>query len=331
MSAYALPGLIFPPLPCHDNSSPITDKENGCNEQHFSSSCHCLSNGLNDVDDCRGETKTDSHHGTESVAQVFVKSAKVDIMQLVNSSTERSSTNANSNSSSYKGPIRTFLANRRERRRRLIQRLQSNWSSSRSSPVSEDTRCSTTGSNNSVESPTPSKTGSNPQERAIHFELSVSYHDRTYDGVRSLARIRQLYQELVDGEGYDSDDEEDEEISNSEPCETSRKSYSKQTIPDLPDMFDDNEYAMASNFRSLYGNLTQYYAPAIESWFQSLFAVITPRTSPVLAYFLCEPSMLLKGDSNDPQQQQNSKKSKRSSSRLEIIVEEERLDDDESI
>jgi hypothetical protein len=328
MSAYALPGLFFPPpLPtCNDAElKPCRYMDLTSSFINFSSLVGDNTTQIEPVEDVNA-TSSDS----DGVAQVVVKSAKVDIMQLVNSSARPdrlSASNSGNTTTTYKGPIRAFLAGRRERRRRILQRLRSSWTSSTSVDEGE--------SSSSNEKPVSSP---NQQERAIHFDLSVSYHDRKYDSVRSLARIRQLYNELVDGETFDPDDEEDEEINNSEPCESSvpyqRRSTSKQNIPDLPEMFDDSECATASNFRSLYGNLHQYYAPALESWFQSLFTVITPKTNSVLAYFLCEPTMLLKGDGYDQQHQQsskNSKVSKRSSSRLEMIVEEERFEDDESI
>jgi hypothetical protein len=427
MSAYALPGLVFPPLPgsspastiitqpplrrsfscpevqtsstirqCHNNcddtdstssvhhfDGPAAAKE-AANHRHqfastaspsstifgryFGSSPFVMPNNNSDeavMDQNQCDSEESKDHNNREVT-VVVKGARVDILQLINStfSTSAHCTNGNSKANCRSGNVNPNPL-RIERRRRLLQRIREKWSSSSSiasssideeNPYDEDDDdCSSSSSSSSS-----SVTSNFPQDGAIHFELSVSFHDRTYDAVRSLARIRQLHRELVDS----SDNEEEKEevadlelglqhcpsssskktgletISSDIPRSAGRPRSRRQCIPAFPEIFHERTNAIM-NLRQLYAQLHQHYAPAIESWFRKVLAVITPRKRSTLTYFLCEPIQLQQEQEQQKQHpgllQHNQaspvRRNKRGisgrSSRLAIIMEEEKVEEAE--
>jgi hypothetical protein len=140
----------------------------------------------------------------------------------------------------------------------LIQSLMSNsgHSSGSSSNSTRTRRCSTT-KLDSVP----------PQELAMQFELQVLFQGRQYTVVRSLCRIRQLREELLD------------ELKNG--CSSS--------IPELPALRQDG----ARSF-SLLQAILRSYVPTLEDWFRTLVKHVVPSgESPTLAHFLLEPLCLL--------------------------------------
>lgn len=382
MSAYALPGLVFPPqsapppTPSYSRDaaisksgsnsivdSPIPNETSSrrCNLSSSTSESSLFnrylgSSLLNTESERTVESKcADDRSEGESNSEGFtvaVKGARIDVLQLINMtfSSSSSSTTKDSNaslSSSSKGSL--SCPARRDRRRRLIQRIRHNWpsSSAKSSSAGDE------------ENPQPSlegnsSTSSLPQDGAIHFELSVSYRDRHYEAVRSLARIRQLYRELLD---VSEDDEETKEDSSEADIELgiqrhmsfliekplandvnevstrSRPRRSRQGIPALPEMFQERCNPI-TNLRLLYAQLHQNYAPAIESWFRKVFAVVTPRKCSILTYFLCEPiqtqqkEMQLPGQLSKPYPAKSPRGALGLTSQLEIIQEEEKNDED---
>lgn len=345
MSAYALPGLVFPPI-SNEYFSNSLDK-NGNNyarsQDPFTGSTDINSTLRSNIISSAAEEKIDTRINAWDVTikddddnvvddvEVYVNGAQIDIMQFVNSRTCSESNKSSRQPKTLKKRICTNPS-RIDRRQRLTQRNKKSLSSTTSSSSSDD--------NDSTKLFSPC-----PRESSIQFAVTISYHDRTYEGSHSLSRIRQLHQELVENAIEEeliavNNAESDSSFpllkqqSQGEPhpslksqIPSERPYVSRNKIPDLPKIFYENN-ATITNFMHLYAQIHQCYAPAIQSWFRKLLKVFTPAENSILAYFLCESIMLNSGvqDNNNSKQQPQPKLSKRSpsfgSQLLDIIAEE---------
>jgi len=125
-----------------------------------------------------------------------------------------------------------------------------------------------------------------PQELAMCFELSVVFKGRHYTVNRSLFRIRQLRQELVD------------ELNNAYDCSSS----CFISIPELPELEEKGSapvaYSNAGQSFSLLHALLRSYAPTLEAWLRKVFAMVAVNNnfdsvlSPTVTQFLLEPLLL---------------------------------------
>lgn len=341
MSAYALPGLVFPPISNEYFSSSLdkngnnyarsqdpiigsTDINSTLRSSNISSAAEeKIGTRINAWD----VTIKDDDDNVVDDVEVYVNGAQIDIMQFVNS---RTCSESNNKSSRQPKTLKKRICtnpSRIDRRQRLTQRNKKSLSSTTSSSSSSDDNDST----KQLFSPCP-------RESSIQFAVTISYHDRTYEGIHSLSRIRQLHQELVENAieeelfAVNNNSESDSSLGEPHPSLESqipseqRPYISRNKIPDLPKIFYENN-ATITNFMHLYAQIHQCYAPAIQSWFRKLLKVFTPSENSILAYFLCESIMLNSGvQDNNNKQQPQPKLSKRSpsfgSQLLDIIAEE---------
>jgi hypothetical protein len=155
---------------------------------------------------------------------------------------------------------------------------------------------------------------SSPVEVSMIFTLRVSLNGRTFNVVRNLARIRCLYNELIEEmEYYDNQTT----YSNLDPvlCPTSERH-----VPAFPSI---QEGVSTTSFGILNAQLKQY-TPSLQNWFNDVFAIVSPNDSLCLSYFLCEPLLL-------PQpalSREYLTRGKSAPGRLECILEEEKGDDE---
>lgn len=130
-----------------------------------------------------------------------------------------------------------------------------------------------------------------PQEGAMQFDLSITFNGRKYTAVRSLPRILQLRQDLV---------EEVKERRHSVEQHYKCKELDSLTIPELPRMYEGCDSDMspggatgfvARSF-SMLQSLLCSYVPVLEVWLHNVTSLVQPVDSPILRQFLWEPLSL---------------------------------------
>jgi hypothetical protein len=338
-------------------------------------------------------SKLESNNHDDDIVRVVVKNARIDWTQLLNvpfgSATRKKEIRKRNKVLNDKNKRRlstpTSKDNRRERRRRFVQRIRQNWLPSNDATMDEENDNddieaddSSVMTMESTSSTSSSSSSFHPEEGAIHFEVSIAFHDRSYNAVRSLARIRQLYKELLESDSDstiddDSDSFDEEMKQNNEdeqplPMDESddtmpessfgmdwvpntrrerrlqrrserqydrrqqQKHDSKQErknrrrrssrIPALPDLFQG--LSSISNLRLLYAQIQQNFVPAIESWFRTVFAVLTPKKSSTLTSFFWDPILLSSSSSSSSTTVSSNNKNtpRHQRPQLEIIPEE---------
>jgi hypothetical protein len=251
MSAYALPGL-FSPLPFEYNNIGISSS---CGSSH--ELCRAKSETL-DYKQPEAANALHQRALTTSIStpevKISVKDAKIDALQLIRSLT---------NTVVVPSTTTTQQSKQRGRRRRI-------------STAASITTDRPTGS---------SKTKVNsPQEVAMLFELDVSYQGRQFTMVRSLHRIRQLRDELMDvvhASDYCGD------VSDTCCC----RSRECCSIPNLPSLQESGSCSV-QNF-SLLQALLRSYAPALELWLHKVVRLWSTKNGPTLTNFLLEPVCFL--------------------------------------
>jgi hypothetical protein len=182
---------------------------------------------------------------------------------------------------SFSSPFGENVTQPRRRRQTRIAPIQSN--SANSDNTSNDTTISTF----------------IPFENAIQFDLSVMYSGQSYQVLRSLSQIRQLYKELVDNSTSYSDLAIESKVSlgGKEGIKLSivsdHQSVEVQTnnllfsIPTVPELF--NTINALNNFQSLYAQMIQSYAPTIETWFRTVYDTIPSQFQSTISCFFYEP------------------------------------------
>lgn len=156
-------------------------------------------------------------------------------------------------------------------------------------------------------------------EGAMQFELSITCNGRTYGAVRSLARIRQLYRELMEEfEFYKKELPSDSCLRGVDGFNAS--SSSNRLIPILPDALEGTS---ASNF-GLLNAIIHQYIPSLESWLNEVLDIIPPKDSPSLSYFLCETML----QTPPVVSRKPLTRGRSAPGRMECIVEEEKVEDE---
>ena len=284
MSAYALPGSIFPPMggscSSHDNQtnvstakplhhfSDVAKKEKLGSIASDSDSSHCYTRKrLSGSRDERPECATE--------VDIAVKDAKIDPVRLVQSLTASSSCNRGSpNDISSRSRMKRDLA----------------------------------GSSDMEQSVANIKKGHTPHEDAIQFELSISFNGRTYSATRTLPRIIALRNDLIRElntrrrqlqnqrmrwqikaltDGADDDDTVSTVEDENEPENWD------VTIPEIPECDTESGSIQACGVTgrgfAMLQALLRPYCPAMERWLQNVANLVPPNSSPSLANFLWEP------------------------------------------
>jgi hypothetical protein len=126
---------------------------------------------------------------------------------------------------------------------------------------------------------------STPQEHAMEFELSISFNGRRYTVVRSLPRIRQLRQDLVEELERSSFDDCREDFKECLDCTCN--------VPELPSVLEQEDFTACSQSFTLLHAMIRAFTPTLESWLRCVVSLIPPKDSPILTSFLLEPLCLV--------------------------------------
>lgn len=121
-----------------------------------------------------------------------------------------------------------------------------------------------------------SRAEASPQELAMQFELDVSVEGREYTVVRSLYRMRQLHDELVE------ESEHYEETLDDTCC---NRHTVRLSIPEMPSL---QENGSCTSFCVMQASLRSF-APALECWLKKIVRLIPTKDSLTLTHFLLEP------------------------------------------
>lgn len=271
MSAYALPGSIFPPLggscSSQDNQANVCTSRplHHCSEVkekkgsigHFSLDSVLSMTPDYDVKEEQREAQCPTEVG------IAVKEAKID-------------------------PVR------------LLQAMATGGSKRKDARSQKKNR-------DLNESQPPQCGGSTQHEDAIQFELSISFNGRSYSATRTLPRIMELRNDLIrelnsrrkrlqsrrrmrwvsknqeddDDTLATTDDDEEEDLD--------------VFIPEIPEC-DTESVAVNGGGIGIAGRgfamlqaLLGPYCPAIERWLQNVMDLVPPTSSPILSNFLWEP------------------------------------------
>lgn len=104
------------------------------------------------------------------------------------------------------------------------------------------------------------------EELAVQFEMDIQFQGKECTVVRSLYRMRQLREELVE-ENYEH-------------------------LPALPTLSGCNNNDSKLNLTVLQASLFSY-VPALEEWLRSIFRIVSMGESPTLTHFVLEPLCFL--------------------------------------
>lgn len=135
-----------------------------------------------------------------------------------------------------------------------------------------------------------------PEELAVQFEMDIRFQGKECTVVRSLFRMRQLREELV---------EED----------------SSKRLPPLPSLPEHSK----RNLTVLQASLL-HYVPELEDWLRALFRLVPIGESPTLLHFVLEPLCFLHTVSADVYLDWN--RTRKQILSLESIAEEQHLADE---
>ena len=139
---------------------------------------------------------------------------------------------------------------------------------------------------------------SSPQEEAMQFQLSVSLNGQTYTAVRSLPRIRQLRQELVEEQQQQQSvcrgESRQDDITVSKDCPLIPE------IPRLQDTAQTGSDGFAGRGFSFLQAILRSYTPTLEAWLRQVTTLVSPSSSPSLTHFLWEPDQVEKELSQRP-------------------------------
>jgi hypothetical protein len=267
MSAYALPGSVFPPIGGSCSSKDMNSRN--CRSLHHYRECKEKKGSvghfsLEPVDTARAEESLKEEDYKEDLfpreVGIAVKKATIDPVRLIRAVTAGCKTCVDS----------------------------------RSCAITQD-----------LNEKKPTECCRKVHEDAIQFELSISFNGRSYCAIRTLPRIMELRNDLVreinsrrkrfqtqrllwNSKTKDSNGESLDVLRNEE-----EKSCSVR-IPDIPEC-DTNSVAVnggggvAGRGFAMLQALLVPYCPAIERWLQMVVDLIPPNSSPSLSHFLWEP------------------------------------------
>lgn len=293
MSAYAMPGAIFPPTSGFTFMSNETISPNSttdCQEKDVSN--NALSNNFHiepisfsaiiasDITSSPNplqtleNTKTESNNqlpGHSKELDISVKEAKIDPMRLMES-----------------------LTSPQKNRKRETTSYQ----------IENDSLC---GAN-------PQDDDDDPHKNAIEFELKISLNGRTYTAKRTLPRIIQLRTDLISemknrsrklqqmrwlqrrnhNRKYSVDDDDMTVQTVDAELDDDDDDDSIISIPELPQYFNEEEEGSSGGSFAARGFsklqiLMRSYRPVIERWLLRVTDIVSPTESRSLSTFLWEP------------------------------------------
>lgn len=269
MSAYALPGL-FPPLPFDSSGVNISISmgDSTFTEKLDISSLDREEKVEHEPHSRRTSSSLDAFSASCCAAatakpdkiSISVKEARIDTIQLIQSLT------------SCAAPLLRAAKNKRSKRRR-----NSPPASPEHGPK-QPLRIATTKTASGAGGHYHPSSSSN--ERAMQFEIDISWNGRQYTVVRSLERMRE---ELV------------------AELEMLRLKTSSAFVPELPSLPDSCCCSNQSSFTLLQG-LLRSHVPAIETWLCRVFTTVVPHVndSATLTNFVLEPVCCSSSNGNSP-------------------------------
>mmetsp|Transcript_6361 Transcript_6361/g.14388 ORF Transcript_6361/g.14388 Transcript_6361/m.14388 type:complete len:320 (+) Transcript_6361:155-1114(+) len=286
MSAYALPGVIFPPI-------------GGPSDPYYSSlGQHKPSNSL-------AQTTTLFNSPISTVPFISKPSSFAVYYENNVSSFPTSKVNVRKSPDVRKTPretreVRVSVADAKLDPVRLVRCLTTSTGprkKTRSEVVSVVTEC---------DAKQQQQQQADPREEAIQFTLSISYNGRSYDATRTLPALEQLRKDLMT---------ETRRSSSVRSCKRPKRNFTKTSrceargdelipattqdsqvsIPEIPSLLDTNdnkgmlEVGFAGRGFSMLQARLRTSCPVMEEWFEAVLDLVTPSESPVLARFLWEP------------------------------------------
>lgn len=276
MSAYALPGLLFPPLNVAPRGS----------EPFLEEKCE------------PNDGVSSSHHYSESAGEVgiAVKAARIDTSRLMYA-LARPRVSKSPPSLASLAPTKEVIPVPLQEERSIFRKTTSCYCGEIGQTESEDeeeedfdqiqdtTEEVVTDSSTSPESSTA-------HTDAIQFDLSISFNGRKYTATRTLPRLMKLRDDLR-GEVQRRQNRWVNRRSGGFKKTSTADEEPDVTIPDIPfgPKSEETTVLQWGNGRgfTMLQAMLQTYCPAIERWLLNVANLVPPDSSPCLTDFLWEP------------------------------------------